>query len=64
MRNILPVLILALALPVRAASWSGWHLVEGGGITDAPVAAVTSGSKISLFARGVQDGRIYVNTYQ
>ncbi|HJQ35700.1 MAG TPA: hypothetical protein VKB93_01045 [Thermoanaerobaculia bacterium] len=45
-------------------AWSAWSEVPGGGITDAPVAAITSGGKISLFARGVKDGRIYVNTYQ
>ena len=37
---------------------------DGGGVTDAPVAAVTSGGKISIFARGVADGRVYVNTYR
>lgn len=45
-------------------AWSPWTEIPGGGVTDAPVAAITSGSKTSLFARGVKEGRIYMNVYK
>jgi hypothetical protein len=44
-------------------AFSPWAEIPGGGITDAPVGAVTSGNKIALFAK-TKDGKIWVNTYQ
>jgi len=44
-------------------AFSAWAEIPGGGVTDAPVGAVTGGGKISLFAR-TKDGKIWVNSYQ
>ena len=37
--------------------------MPGGGTTDAALAPVVFNSKIYLFAKGINDKRIYVNTY-
>ena len=48
----------ALSAPLCAATWRGWQLVEGGGITDAAVGATMYNGSIHLFAKGA-DGKLY-----
>ena len=60
MRNIMRVLIVAMALPIHAAQWSGWHLVEGGGVTDAAVSATVYNGSMYLFAKG-KDAKLYMH---
>jgi hypothetical protein len=43
--------------------WSGWHTVPNGGTTDAAPFAISYSGKLYLFARGINDHAIYMNTY-
>jgi hypothetical protein len=45
----------------RPATWHGWREVPGGGTTDAAPNAVEAGASTYLFAKGIQDRRIYFN---
>jgi hypothetical protein len=49
-----------------ANSWSGWSEVPGGGVTDKPLASTAvpraNGLDVLLFAKGIDDSRVYVNT--
>jgi hypothetical protein len=39
-----------------------WKQVEGNGITDAAPAAAALGGRIYVFAKGINDKRIYLNS--
>ena len=43
-------------------SWDGWREVPGNGTTDVGVACVGFDGKWYLFAKGIDNKRIYVNT--
>ncbi len=43
--------------------WSGWHTIPNGGTTDAGPFAISYSGKLYLFARGINDHAIYMNTY-
>jgi hypothetical protein len=44
------------------AEWWPWSEVQGGGTTDAPVSATSFDQRIYVFAKGVNDGQVYVNS--
>jgi len=44
-------------------NWSGWGEVSGGGTTDVALSAAVFGNRLYLFAKGIDDKRIYVNSY-
>lgn len=43
-------------------SWSGWSEIAGGGTTDAAPAAATLDHRVYVFAKGVGDKRVYINS--
>ncbi len=43
--------------------WTGWQTVPNGGTTDAAPFAISYAGKLYLFAKGIGNKRIYVNTY-
>ncbi len=57
----------ASTYPNANGSWSGWSEVPGNGTTDVALAATkqsfceSTGAGLLLFAKGIQDQRIYVN---
>ena len=40
--------------------WSGWHQWPNPGTTDRSLAATAMGSRVYLFARGINDRQLYV----
>ena len=50
--------------PVATADqWSGWTQVSGGATTDVALAAAAFNNKLYLFAKGIDDKRIYLSIY-
>jgi hypothetical protein len=47
---------------VGGRAFGGWKEVEGGGTTDAALGAASLGNRIYVFAKGINDKRIYVNS--
>jgi hypothetical protein len=48
---------------VTADQWSGWTQVPGGATTDVVLAAAAFNNQLYLFAKGLDDKRIYLDTY-
>src|SRR4030042_1157797 len=48
---------------VTVDRWSGWAQVPGGATTDVALAAAAFNNKLYLFAKGIDDKRIYFDTY-
>src|SRR4030042_14694 len=48
---------------VTVDRWSGWGQVPGGATTDVALAAATFNDKLYLFAKSIDDKRIYLNIY-
>ena len=48
---------------VTADQWSGWTQVPGGATTDVALATAAFNNQLYLFAKGIDDKRIYLNTY-
>lgn len=39
-----------------------WSEIEGGGTTDAALATAVVGDRVYVFAKGIDDKRVYVNS--